>query len=59
MGTAAHPRKITLHSLAKILENTVLTATIYDRGETIGAKIWAETSLDCACDLITSWLASS
>jgi UDP:flavonoid glycosyltransferase YjiC (YdhE family) len=56
IGTAVHPHKITGDSLARIIENKILSKEIKEHTEELGAKIRAEKGTENAANLIDSWL---
>jgi len=56
VGAAAHPHKITPDSLAKILENKVLSPSVTQKTQALGAKMRTENGAENACKLLESWL---
>nr|WP_242026164.1 glycosyltransferase [Limnothrix sp. FACHB-881] len=57
VGAAAHPHKITPDSLAKILENKVLSPSVKQKTQALGAKMRTENGAENACKLLESWLS--
>ena len=55
IGTAAHPQRVTVDGLVRMLEQKVLTESCRRNVQQLGEKIRAENGLEKATQLIESW----
>ncbi len=55
IGAAAHPHKITIDGLIRLLERKVLTPHCRANVQNLAVKINAEQGLQTACELIEQW----
>ncbi len=56
IGAAAHPQKVTVEGLVRLLEQKVLTEQCRHNAQQLGEKIRAENGLEKACQLIESYI---
>jgi len=56
IGAVAHPQRLTLDGLVRLLTQKVLTADCRRHTQALGDKIRAENGLATACQLIEAWL---